>query len=358
MPKLSSLDLSKLAQLKTKILQFFRSHEPLPLIIAGVAGVALITTFSLIIVYHGAPNSSDPATPDEIPNSPDDEPSASTPGSNHRGSEETPPGEEGKTPAFIDLQPTVNAWLKTTTASVGLMVYDLDNNRVAASYQADRVFNVASIYKLFFVYDGYRQIDTGAIAADAPYVTTSDYRAGTYTYGECLDLMVRESYNGCANKMRSDRQAFARVQTLIDELNLTKTTNGGLSSTAADLTELLKLFYRHSDLSDASWQKLADSMLNQPPTKVDATTTYNWRQGLPSGFSKQVNVYDKVGWAWDEDAKVWQTYADAAIVEFPSLDRHYAVVVLTSNLPGRNPVALASLGTRLEDAILANGSSL
>ena len=204
----------------------------------------------------------------------------------------------------------------------------------------------------------YRQIESGAAKADEKYVTTSDYRANTYTYGECLDLMIRESYNGCADKMHSDRQAFARVANLIDELNLQNTTNGGLSSTAADLTELLKLYYEHPDLSEENWQKIADSMLNQPPTKIDATTTYNWRQGLPFGFSNQAKVYDKVGWAWNPESNLWSTYADAAIIEFPEQNRHYTVVVLTSNLPGRTAAAITNLGTRIEDAILSSDNSL
>lgn len=354
MLKPSSLDLSKFAQLKTKFLTLIKDKGPLPLIIAGVALVAIVTTFSLAIVYHHAPDSNDTIA-DQNPDNPPD--SSQNSAGSPQGSQDhdiQPP----ETPTFIDLQPTVNAWLKTTSADVGLVIYDLDNNRVAASFQPDRVFNVASIYKLFFVYDGYRQIETGAIAASARYVTTSDYRADTYTYGECLNLMIRESYNGCADKMRSDKTAYARVVDLIDELGLENTTSAGLSSTAADLTELLKLYYEHPDLSDASWQKISDSMLNQPATKIDATTAYNWRQGLPSGFSERTKVYDKVGWDWNETSKVWNTYADATIVEFPEQNRHYTIVVLTSGLTNRSAAPIANLGTRIEDAILSADNRL
>ena len=351
---------SKFDQLKTKIssqsaklITFAKAKGPLPFVIAGTALLAIVTIIILAAVYHHPSADVDNQNPGEA-QSPDDNQETS----NDQSSISPGDQPDTKVPVFIDLQPTVNAWLKTTPANVGLMIYDLDNNRVAASHQPNQVFNVASIYKLFFVYDGYRQIESGDAKANEKYVTTSDYRANTYTYGECLDLMIRESYNGCADKMHSDRQAFARVANLIDELNLNNTTNGGLSSTAADLTELLKLYYEHPDLSEENWQKIADSMLSQPPTKIDATTTYNWRQGLPSGFSNQAKVYDKVGWAWNPENYLWSTYAAAAIIEFPEQNRHYTVVVLTSNLPGRTAAAITNLGARIEDAILSADNSL
>lgn len=353
MLKPSSLDLSKFAQLKTKFLALIKDKGPFPLVIAGVALIAIITTFSLVVIYH-IPVPDDATTSQNPENPPDNSQSNATTSQ----SSQTPDAKPPEVSAFIDLQPTVNAWLKTTSANVGLMVYDLDNERIAASFQPDRVFNVASIYKLFFVYDGYRQIESGTISANSRYVTTSGYRADTYAYGECLDLMIRESYNGCADKMRSDKAAYARVVNLIDELNLENTTSAGLSSTATDLTELLKLYYEHPDLSDANWQKLSDSMLNQPATKIDATTTYNWRQGLPSGFSEHAKVYDKVGWEWNEADKVWNTYADAAIVEFPEQNRHYIIVVLTSGLTSRNAAPIANLGTRIEDAVFSTDNRL
>lgn len=349
MLKPSSLDLSKLDQLKTKVIAFAKDKGPLPLAIAGVALIGIITPFILAATYRHAPIVAE--LPNQYPSS------SESPDSDPSSSPDQPSDDTLKTPAFIDLQPTVDAWLKTTTANVGLMIYDLDNERITASYQANKVFNVASIYKLFFVYDGYLQIETGAIQPNARYATTSDYRASTYTYGECLDLMIRESYNGCADKMRSNQKAFARVEDLIEQLDLKNTTNAGLSSTAADLTELLKLYYEHPDFSDETWEIIADSMLNQPATKIDSETTYNWRQGLPSGFSKQANVYDKVGWAWDADDNIWTTYADAAIVEFPAQNRHYIIVVLTSNLTGRNASTLSNLGSRIEDAIFSSDTN-
>lgn len=357
MPKPFLIDSSKFAQLKTKVAAFAKSIKaqgPLAITIASMSVVAIITTFTLVFSYRQTPLN--PEAPSDPSADVSQTGSASSSQSPDNNPEDNPPANQP--PAFINLQPTVDAWLKNTSAKVGLMIYDLDNNRVAASYQPNKIFNIASIYKLFFVYDGYRQIESGAVKANSHYTTTSDYRTGNYTYEKCLDLMIRESYNGCADKMRSDKHAFARVEALIDELNLKNTSNGGLSSTAADITELLKLYYKHPDLSDENWQKITDSMLNQPATKIDADTTYDWRQGLPAGFSNQAQVYDKVGWAWNEANKIWDTYADAAIVEFPNQTRHYTIVVLTSNLPGRKPQTISNLGTRIEDAVLNTDNNL
>lgn len=270
----------------------------------------------------------------------------------HQQPKEQPPEPETPVTAseFIDLQSTVDDWLKTTNRQIGLMIYDLDHGRTAASFQPNKIFNIASIYKLFFVYDGYRQITLGLQDPNDIYITTSDYRADDYTFSECLDLMIRESYNGCADPMRSNSNSFKRVEKLIAELGLKNTEEAGLYSTAADVTELLKLYWQHPDLSDATWQAIADSMLNQPPTTVAPETTYDWRQGLPAGFSKTTKVYDKVGWNWNGHR--WDTYADAAIVEFPQQNRHYIVVVITEDLDSEKTIT--NLATRLEAVILNN----
>jgi len=246
---------------------------------------------------------------------------------------------------FIDLQPLVDEWAKNTEAGgrnrkIGIMIYDLDNNRVAASYNANEVFTSASIYKLFFVYDGYQQIDQGAKKSNELFINTED--KGRLTYGECLDYMIRESYSPCADAMRNDTEIYDRIEDFIQKLDLKDTSDAGLYSTPRDLIEFLQYIYQHDDLSEESWQKLSDSMLNQPET------TYDWRQGLPAGFNRTL-VYDKVGWLWSQGH--WAEYNDAAILEFPSQDRHYAIVVMTEGLPNTTP--LIALGNRLEETILS-----
>lgn len=252
---------------------------------------------------------------------------------------------ESSTP-FINLQEVVDEWIAATNAEVGLMIYDLDNEQIAAEYNAEEVFGVASIYKLFFVYAGYQQIDAKEIDADEYFVTTYDYRADDYSLGECLDLMIRESYNGCADLMHDSPTWQRQAVQLIERLELEGTTELGLYSTAEDLIELLKLYWTHPDLSESSWQKISDSMLDQPATDISPGVVYDWRQGLPSGFSK-AKVYDKVGWAWNGSS--WDTYADVAFIELD--DHHYAAVVLTSGIRDPDVTTFRQLGEKLEAAI-------
>ncbi len=246
---------------------------------------------------------------------------------------------------FIDLQPLIDNWVQETLAGnrnreIGLMIYDLDHNQVAASYNADTTFSADSVYKLIFAYDGYRQIDQGLKIANELYANTGD--RGRLTYGECLDLMVRESYSPCADFMRNDKEIYERIEKFTSELDLKNTSDAGLYSTPADLVKFLRYLYQHPDLSESSWQKLADSMLNQP------ATSYDWRQGLPAGFN-QAKVYNKVGWL--SERGYWAEYNDVAILDFSNLNRHYAIVVMTEGLP--NTTALVTLGNRLEETIMS-----
>ena len=244
---------------------------------------------------------------------------------------------------FINLHPTVDAWIATLPAAtnVGLTIFDLDHNQIAGEYNPDEPFNTASVYKLFYVYDGYRQLESGTEDGETIFVTTED--KGQLSISACLDLMIRESYNGCADPMRANNARTERVQAMRNELGLSNTSNAGLYSSTNDLTKLMQLYWAHPDLSDTSWEQIKDSMLNQP------ATTYNWRQGLPSGFSTAL-VYDKVGWNWNGGR--WTPYNDVAFVEFPSQNRHYIVAVITENLPTFSP--LVRLGEMLESTILAN----
>lgn len=311
--------------------------------------VTFFTAFTITIialrtwqVIQAQPNDPDSsvATPSN-PAAPDD------PGEPNYPDPESP----AANPDFVDLQPIVDQWLTTTQADVGLMIYDLDHDQVAASHQPDKVFSIASVYKLFFAYSGYRQIDQNPALADQHYVTTSDYRADRYTFGQCLDLIVRESYNGCADRLLTDREQFRQANALRQELGLAHTSITSLTSTADDLTTLMRFYWQHADLSDVSWQKLADSMLNQPTSVVDEGRISNWRAGIPSGFS-QAKVYDKVGWQINDDDTSWLIYNDVALLEFTNPARHYSLVVLTSGLESAS--YLRQLGRQLEAAILAD----
>lgn len=252
----------------------------------------------------------------------------------------TTPAEVSPKPQFISLQPVVDTWA-AENPNTSVLIYDLDNEMIAGEYNADAVREIASIYKLFYVYDGYLRLSAGL---DDPneIITNVPAKGGDLTLTTCLDLMVRESYNPCADPIRADPARTARVNAIIDSLGLNETSNAGLNSSARNITTLMQTLWQHEGINEVYWQQFMDSMLNQPKT------TYDWRQGLPAGFSNAVQVYDKVGW-YSPDGYHWSYFNDAAFVVFPSENRHYIVICFIKN---GFPSAARALAGQLEAAIV------
>ncbi len=238
-------------------------------------------------------------------------------------------------PKKIDFQTTVDNWAKNIDGDKGVLIYDLNRDEMVAEYNSNRSFATASLYKLFVVYEGYRKIEQG------------EWREGDaagdtgHTILECLDLTVRESNSDCAETLWQMIGHDKLEKIVANDFGIINTSVEDLVSTPNDITETMKRFYDHTDINDEKLiAKIKDSFLNQPITE------YNWRQGLPSGFSDAVNVYNKVGWAYNDEEKVWDIYNDAAIIEFPEKDRHFIVVVMTNKVPYQQ---IRKLGTMIEE---------
>lgn len=238
---------------------------------------------------------------------------------------------------YIDLQPTVESWAKKTAGKVAVEVFDLDYGRMAASYQASSAMRPKSLYKLFYAYDGYTQVSQGAEDANKPYL-------GETSLGHCLDIMIRNSDNPCAEAMLDDPVRASRVGALVSGLGLSQTQADGLLTSAHDVSRLLQQYWVHPGWSGEAWTKFLNSALSQPA---------RLRRGLPSGL-QSATVYNKAGFGPNEGGYV---YNDAAIVSFPGNGanggraRHYIVVVMTA---GASQASLADLGARLERAIMYN----
>lgn len=236
---------------------------------------------------------------------------------------------------FIDLQSVVDRWAKTQRFSeAGIEIYDLDYHRTAASYRAAAPMSPRSLYKLFYVYDGYAEIDAGRDDPNRIYLNN-------WTLEYCLNIMISQSNNPCAEKMlEGDPPRLARVGQLIQRLGLSSTQPDGLMTSAHDISTLLQYYYAHPEWSAGSWQKFRRSALQQGAT---------FRKGLPRGFTAAA-VYNKTGYGYGVTGNV---YNDAALVEFPLGDgrvRHYVMVAMT-----RNPASyaiLTELGAQIERAIL------
>lgn len=240
-------------------------------------------------------------------------------------------------PALINFQPTVDRWLSTVSGNASIIIYDLDHQQPVASHLPDTKHSTASLYKLFVVYEGYRQIAQGKISPQQPLV------AG-HNIAQCLDLAIRESNSTCAEALWSLLGRAHIDQTAIQEFGATHTSVSGLSSTPHDILTIMQRYYEHPELSAPTWATIQDSFLNQP------VTTYDWRRGLPAGFQR-AKVYNKVGWEHSGIGNIWNLYHDAAIVEFPEFKRHYIVVVMTEKVPYQS---LAELGRQIEKEVLTH----
>lgn len=235
----------------------------------------------------------------------------------------------------IDFQPTVDEWIKSTGGKKSVLIYDLDRDEQSAAYDVDKIHNTASLYKLFVVYEGYRRVQNG------DWVGSKKAGKTGYTILKCLDLAIRESNSPCAEALWEMMGADNLDNIISSDFDIYNSDISVLTSTVSDIGKIMKLFYYHPDIKDGNLvNNMKDSFLNQPITE------YDWRQGLPSGFSNRAKVYNKVGWEHNAENNYWNIYNDAAIVEFPEQNRHFIVVVMTSRVSNEQ---IGELGKMIEE---------
>ena len=268
------------------------------------------------------------------------------------------PEPEPTTPEKIDLQNVVDQWVDTqkNTKNSGIIIYDIDNDAIVARHNEDDKFRIESIYKMFVAYEGYYRIDNKQWSAEDRVLNWNDFNGKPYTLSLCLDHMIRYSYSSCAERVWN-MIGHDVLDATYKEKGYTGTSISGITSTPTDLMKLYQQFWKHTDLSEESWKKIQDSMLNQSaPKTASEAYTKNWRQGLPSGFATAL-VYNKVGWLGGDR---WYFYDDAAFVNFPEVEsnrakekklaRNYIVIVLTKDTDSKE---LVKLGRQIEAAVKA-----
>lgn len=238
---------------------------------------------------------------------------------------------------LVDFQNVINDWTSSIDGEKGIIIYDLMAGKIVGEYNPDEKFATASLYKLFVVYVGYQKVDKGEWDGN-------DMAGGTgRTIIECLDLAIRESYSPCAETLWAMIGRDDLDEVIQSKPGLIDVVVGSLSATPREIMRIMLDFYQHTDISDENLViRMKDSFLNQP------ITTYNWRQGLPSGFSGNVHVYNKVGWHYN--GRFWEIYDDAAIVDFYQAKRSFVVVVMTSGVDFKN---IRHFGELLEEDFIS-----
>ena len=241
----------------------------------------------------------------------------------------------GTVTSRINLQNTVNDWIDSVGGSKGVIIYDLNTNEIVGSSNPDQKFATASLYKLFVVYTGYLKVQSGEWGRDD--VAGSTGR----TIIDSLDLAIRESNSECAESLWSMIGRDELDEIVHAQFGLSNVTVGSLEATPREIMTIMKRFYEHPGITDSDLiERIKDSFLNQP------TTIYNWRQGLPSGFSDSVDVYNKVGWEFN--GRTWNIYDDTAILDFKNIERKFIAVVMTNDVDFKH---IARFGNEIESKV-------
>ena len=88
------------------------------------------------------------------------------------------------------LQALLNYWDASNSGTWGIMLKSLDGN-ISASFNPDRQFTSASVYKIYIAYVVYTKSDNGELSMGSPTSTGN-------TVSGCLDIMIVRSDNACA----------------------------------------------------------------------------------------------------------------------------------------------------------------
>lgn len=303
------------------------SHKLLRLLLLIFCGSAIIAT-CLLFIFSGFRQG---------PDSPDSQADISTlaPDNDNPSAPEESGGTEKKLPDAVDFSISVEPFTNSTNGKKSVIIYDLDRLEMAFEFNASEVYNTASLYKLFVVYEGYRRLERGDWNPDAMAGSTG------HTIVQCLDLAIRESNSRCAETIWSMIGHKELDDIVKNDFKIDHSMISQLTSSPEDVLAIMKLFYYHPDFSSPELvARMLDSFLNQPKTE------YDWRQGLPSGFSR-AKVFNKVGWDYNPNGRYWNVYHDAAIVEFPEENRHFIIIVMTSRVPYQK---ITELGSNIEKA--------
>ncbi|MDQ2973482.1 MAG: class A beta-lactamase-related serine hydrolase [bacterium] len=222
-------------------------------------------------------------------------------------------------PAENSLQTVVEDYVSSTKGYYSVMVLQPETGTVLGQFKSDTDHFAASLYKLWVVYEGYRKVDDGSFRPDENYLSG-------WTRGKCLDEAIRSSHSPCAEKLWAEIGTEYLTEKA-REYGAVDTNLVALRTNAADVAQILKRIALGEGLSAESKAKYLDSMKTQEAL---------YRRGLPSGFSENATVYNKVG--WNEQVE-WH---DAAIIDFGG-GKQLIVVALTENTGSANVAGLAKV---------------
>lgn len=203
-------------------------------------------------------------------------------------------------PNTNDLQADIDTWVgahKGVDWSVNVEAFE---GGLAASVNPDKVFTLASIYKLFLLQP---------LAEKIPSSQWSTTTIGSRTYANCIDAMLRVSDNACAEAI-GDKLGWTQAEKYLRSLGYAKTafTGATTTGTASETAALLKNLYQSEGFDELARKTAMQAML--APKKTE---------GIRLGCKGCV-VYNKTG-------DLAGYHNDAAIVE--KNGKFYSVVIFS-----------------------------
>lgn len=224
----------------------------------------------------------------------------------------------------VDLQPTLDDWLAKTSVDYGVEVYDISNQKVIASHQADKPYYTASIYKFYVAYLTYMRLQSGEFHDIANLV-------GDESLLDCQHKMIYSSDSPCGEAvMKVLTQSV--MQHDLTAFGTTNTSFPQFLTTAHDTNLMINRLAQGKDLNQEYTAKILHSM---------ETQIYN--RGLMKGFSG-AKVASKVG--FNDDIN----FHEVGLVSYPD-GRQYAVSVFSQGQGYSAPLASlsAALNAKLKD---------
>ncbi len=169
---------------------------------------------------------------------------------------------------IIDVQSVIDNWASAHPGQKwGIAAKSLSGPDFEASYNADKKFESASIYKLFLTLPLFQQIP--AEHQKNITLTTNDTKKSLAT---CVDLMLRLSDNMCGEAV-GDYLSWSKAQKTLNQAGFSHTTfsQDKLQTSASDTALFL--------------QKLQGDLLTAPARDAVMRSLYEqrWRSGIPAG---------------------------------------------------------------------------
>lgn len=225
---------------------------------------------------------------------------------------------------LVDLQPTLDDWLKTQSAQYSIEVYDLSNHKVIAAHDPDTAFFTASLYKPYIAYFGYKKMTDGS------FTDTPDYQNGRSRL-QCLFVMIKNSDSPCGETMMAEL-GRPWIDTQLPALGMKCTSLVGLKTCAHDMNTLIVDFMNTKDIAEKYKQSLFKSMDEQI-----------FRLAMEEGFDKAKFIGSKVGFNLDIN------YHETSLVTFAD-GRQYLVTIMSQGQGSPRP--LRDLAHRFQAVLL------